>query len=443
MNWKALNPVAWASKALSQMRHAVSGGMSWLQLPGTRFNYEKEVTKPLTNSAVAATVNWVRRTFPEAPCAVYKDTHDGEPEIVPNHEMSELIRHPNRFYSGTVLWSATIPDYIVSGNAYWVIVRNSLGKPVELWWTPSWLITPKGTAEEFITHYEYSPTGTPMRLETTDVIHLRNGIDPENPLKGMSELGAVIREIFTDDEAANFTAALLRNYAVPGYVVSPDTDTAIDESMARLAERKWNSRFGGDNRGKVLVNQGRTKIERISFSPAELDLGKLRAIPEERITAVLGIPAAVVGLGTGLEQTKVGATMSELREQAYESGIIPLQRMISEQLETSLLRDFSVDPFETVGFDLRNVRVLQDDQDKLFTRLNTGVQGGWIKVTDAQRLAGIEVDDTQNGYLRNTLTYSLVRSGEEPQGQLPPPQSDDETEQASADYPQLVKNGHR
>ena len=51
-------------------------------------------------------------------------------------------------------------------------------------------------------------------------MHFRFGLDPENDRKGRSPLAGVLREVFTDDEAANYTASLLRNMGVPGIIVS-------------------------------------------------------------------------------------------------------------------------------------------------------------------------------------------------------------------------------
>ncbi len=244
-------------------------------------------------------------------------------------------------------------------------------------------------------------------------MHLRYGIDPDNMRKGLGPLGSLLREIYTDEEASNFSAALLRNFGVPGYMVTPEDGHTLSPEQRREFGKRWSQEFGGDNRGRMMIGTGRVKVEKISLTPAEMDLGRLRQIPEERITAVLGIPAAVVGLGTGLEQTKVGATMAELRELAWENCIIPLMRMVAEQLEVQLLEDFRPQASQVINFDLRHVRVLQEDQDKLITRLGVAVKEGWLKVNDAQAAAGFPVDETQDGYLRNTLVFQLVHSGEE------------------------------
>jgi hypothetical protein len=59
---------------------------------------------------------------------------------------------------------------------------------------------------------------------------------------------------------------------------------------------------------------------------------------------VLGIPAVVVGLGAGLERSTF-TNMAEAREAAYESGLIPAQKILGEDIRFQLLPLFGDDPF--------------------------------------------------------------------------------------------------
>ena len=99
-----------------------------------------------------------------------------------------------------------------------------------------------------------------------------------------------------------------------------------------------------------------------------MDLKALRRIPEERVTAVFGLPAIVAGLGAGLDRSTF-ANFKEAREAAYESNIIPTQRLLGAELKTQLLADFvgETDTWD-LEFDLARVRVLQEDEDAKHTR---------------------------------------------------------------------------
>jgi hypothetical protein len=107
---------------------------------------------------------------------------------------------------------------------------------------------------------------------------------------------------------------------------------------------------------------------------------------------VTGVPAAVVGFGTGLQQTTVGATITTLREMAYEDAIIPMQRIIGPQIAGQLLIDFEPRPEQfRVAFDLSGVRVLQDDQDALYARTINAFNGGLISRAQGKLALGFEV----------------------------------------------------
>ena len=92
-----------------------------------------------------------------------------------------------------------------------------------------WICEP-GYHRVRITHWEYQPgAGKVQRLELEDVIHFRHGIDPNNTRLGLSPLHSVIREIFIDLEASNFSASMLRNLGIPGLAISPKNDQTRNE----------------------------------------------------------------------------------------------------------------------------------------------------------------------------------------------------------------------
>lgn len=388
-------PLRLVRKALTAMV-SPPRALGMLLLPRTRYDYARDVGDGLGSSVVVAPVLWAARTFPEAPLALWRRTPEGEMERVGEHPLLDLVEYPNPFYSGPLLWMATVVDYMVSGNAYWAKVRDRRGKVAELWYIPASLIEPvrpiDGSA--YISHYEYRAGAQIVRLEPADVIHFRFGIDPNNTAKGLSPLASLLREIFTDDEAANFTASLLRNLGVPGVVIAPkDPDQEIPEEEAEAIKLKWKQRFGGDNRGEPLVLGGPVQVMPLGFSPGEMDLKALRRIPEERVTAVLGVPAIVAGLGAGLDRSTF-ANYAEAREAAYESLIIPMQRLLAAELQTQLLPEFEQDYRSfRVGFDLSNVRVLQEDVNRAAERWAVLVRNGIATRGEARAAFGLPVDD--------------------------------------------------
>lgn len=387
----------------------------------TKYDYAAAVGDGTGNSIVAATLGWIARNFPEAPLRVREKDDQGEwtaTDDVGANRMIDLLRRPNAYMSGVLLWMATIVDFWVHGNAFWVKVRGGPGGAVtELWWLPWGLVEPKWPKDgsEYLSHYVYKPDAMrEVRIEPEDAVHFRYGMDPENIRVGRSPLTTIIREVFTDDEAANFSASLLRNLGVPGVVISPDDDEAIlDENAANSIKANFADRFGGDNRGEPLVIGGKVKVQVLSFSPQQMDLKALRRLPEERVSAVTGVPAIVAGLGAGLDRSTF-ANFAEAREAGWEENLIPTQRILSAQIDTQLLGDFveDVQRFLT-DFDTTEVRVLQEDQNALWQRAGDAASKGLITLATFKQQVGLPVDeDTDRIYLR---AFNVVAVPEEEQ----------------------------
>ena len=410
-----------AAKAIQKVVMSwVGGSRSWsLALLGrTSFDYAAEVaSNGLGNSAVVACVRWIGRTFPEAPLQVLQVNRDGTETAMPGHALTKLLSRPNAFYSGELLWRATLSDWTTVGNAYWLKVRNGYREPVELWWLPQHLVTPvwpqDGSA--YLSGYEYNPNGTVITYSPQDIVHFRDGMDPNNTRLGLSPLASMVREIFTDDEAANFTASILRNMGIPGVVIAPDTDEVhVSQEDADAIKAKFKQLTGADHRGDPLVMPARVKVTPLSFNPQQMDVKALRRLPEERVSAVLGVPAIVAGLGAGLDRSTF-ANMAEAREAAYESNIIPNQRLFAGELGAQLLTEWDASGNQRVAFDYRQVRVLQEDQNKLWVRVDVAVRGGWLKVGRGKELVGEKPEPGDDVYLRSSSVAEVGPDAREPE----------------------------
>ena len=389
----------WLTKALTAMRHGGQRPFMMGMLKRTRFDYRKEVGDCLDASVVTAPAMWVARALPEASFVVKRRTADGRTEEQPGHPMLALIQQPNPFYGDIALWMATVMSFLIAGNAYWIMVRSGVGRPAELWYAPHWTMEPKWGHDgaEFITHYRYSPGGgtAPVDLAPEDVVHFRHGMDPRNVRMGLSPLDGVIREIFIDLESSNFVASLLRNMGVPGVVISPKGGAMPAPEDVEATKTWFRQAFGGDNRGGPLVMGAPTDVQPYGFNPQQLNMSEGRDVAEERVCACLGIPAAVVGFGAGLQQTKVGATMEELRKLAWNNGVLPFARMLADELQRSLLGEFGQAEGLSVGIDTGEVIALQEDEDKRSDRALKQWQAGLISFAEARRRVG--EDDSVNG----------------------------------------------
>lgn len=386
------------------------------RLPRTSYPYGRDVRHGLDSNVIMSPVSWIMRTFTEAEPVVEARRNDRW-QAVDGHPLTALLNQPNQFYDGDATFKALVISFCLDGNAYLVKRRNTIGDVVELWYAPHWMIEPKwpNDGTTFISHYEYRPgEGSTINLLPRDVVHLRFGLDPRNTRKGFSPLRPLLREIFTDEEASNFAASVLRNQGFPGVMLSPKEGMTQTREDAKGVKDRFTQHFTGDRRGEPFVATRPTDIATFGFNAQQIQLTGLRDVSEERVCAMLGLPAAVVGFGAGLQQVKVGATMRELVRLARVNVINPMARSFGKALTWQLLTDFvsQVRRFR-VRFDMSDVSVFQEDETEREERIIARVDGGVMQVADAQEELGLKVDETQHIYLRDSSKVA-VPANEEP-----------------------------
>lgn len=364
----------------------------------TQVDYASESGDLTQSRLIMSAVNFLGRNLPEAAIEVVEPKADGTRQAIFAHPLTKLFARPNQFYTGDLLWKSLGLSWIISGNVFFYKVRNKLGEVIELWYLPHFAIEPRWEGNNFIDYYAYNADGQEHRLKPSDVVHLRNGIDPHNTRMGLSDVASALREIYTDNEAANFSALLMKNSGVPPFALVPKTDIAgmKPDDVARL-QNSFMRKISGDERGKPAVSTRAFDLVKTGFSPEELDLSKLRRLPEETVASLTGIPAVVLQFGAGLEHSTY-ANYAEARKSAYEDVIVPLWRYIQAELTHQLLADFDKSERQLVQFNLAEVRCLQDDQNELYKRVTMGYRSDVMKRSEARSKIGLPVEDADAVY---------------------------------------------
>lgn len=367
-------------------------GGPWGLLPGTRYDYRREAGLPHLNGVVLTAINWIRRTWTEAPFVIHRPVRGDKPDVLMEHPALELLARPNRYYDDSVLWSGTLTSLLTYGNSFWFKERAGGGNVVGLVYIPHWQIAPlypkDGSA--FISGYRYQIDGEFIDYPESEIVHLRYGMDIASPRMGLSPLAAELRSIATDNEIANFSACLLRNMGIPGVIISPAKEEIdITPDQRQELKKQYQEAFTGDGRGGALFPSLPIKVDMPAFSPDQLALDKLARLTIPRICAAIGLDPLMLGLPS---DSKTYANVGEAREAAYEGMLIPLQAEISSQLTNQLLETGDVIGTargDRYGRNYSAVRVLQEDTDALFKRLTAAVGGPWMSRNEAREQIGL------------------------------------------------------
>jgi HK97 family phage portal protein len=404
------------------------------RLPGSSRNWENEAGNVWDNSAVSLLLRWFCNTFCEAPLTVQRSNADGNGETVFMHELAVRIKQPNKHFTRTQLFKATLLSYFCDGNAYWWKRRSKAGKAVELWWVPHWLIEPKSSddpaewlegGDSFVSYYEYAVNNKTFRIPPADIIHFKEGVDPANYRKGLSPLKSLFREICTDNQILTYTYGILKNAGVPPYTMSPgEKDVDVDEDFADKTKRRWKALTSGDNAGDVMVLTTPWKIEKLGYSPNDLAITDIGALGESRLAGAFSIPAVTVGLLVGLREANAKASHKEAKLQAYESGIMPVQRDFCETLDRHLLPELGDEMREYCEFNTSEVAALKENQNDIAKRADDGFNNNVVRLNEARTARGLPIDDGLDGYKWEIVPQSTL--GAQLDAQLPPAKTDPE-----------------
>jgi phage portal protein BeeE len=228
-------------------------------------------------------------------------------------------------------------------------------------------------------------------------------------------------------------------------VIAPANTTGpTGKQDPETVKTKFMEKFGGDKRGEPLVLTSPTDVKVLSFNPEQMELTALRRIPEERVSAVLGVPAGVAQLGAGLDRNTF-TNYGEGNVAAYTQGVIPTQRLLAGDLERQLLPDFASDEVAAgldVWFDWTKVAAMTALAEAIWKRFESAATKGLIPRSAFKRAVGLPVLPGDEIYLlpNNYLTLDIgedapVKVSPAPPRLLPGP------DQAATDVAEAITVG--
>jgi len=360
-----------------------------------RTNYRSEVGDLDLNSLAMAVVNFTSMRIPEAKPTVVTYKKDGDEEKDYQHPMAQMVRRPNKHHVWANYAAACSMSWWFSGNVYFLKVRDATGQVQELWLLPYFMVTPRfpndrrtpevpqdKNNDPFLSHYEYRVPGKEAVLyPASDIVHIKRGLDLNNPRLGLGAFESLYKELYGDDRMALFTGSIFANMGIQVPLISPKDQTVdISEPNALAMKEMWMAKTTGARAGEPVIMTQPVNVEKFGFNPSELDISNLRLVPESRVCAVCQISPAALQLMVGIQNGTSYASSEQARQQGYEEVIIPIQRAWEEEFTWQLLPEFKPEKGQEFVFDTTRVRVLQEDRDALFKRESEALRAGGVTI---------------------------------------------------------------
>jgi HK97 family phage portal protein len=361
------------------------------KLPSSNRDWVAEAGDLSLNSIVAICTRWYLTNFSQVAFQVNSKI-SGQKEVQMN-DITELLRDPmNGNIPPSIVWGNYIQDYLLLGNAYIRKIRGIGNSVIALEYLPADMVRPVGDSKIATQYYIYTVTGAEYKIEKQDIIHWRFGRSTTDIRLGLSPITSVLKEIACDNQASTTAYGLIKNGALPSMIIGPDAnDNSVDISPddAKTIKRRLREDFASDNAGGIAVLSGAYKMERVSFSPNELNLSEIRRLPEERIPAALGLNAMVLGLGAGLAHSTY-SNYEQSQSAAWTDGMLPMLDSLCEILTIMLLPEFNPKSGDYVDYDVSDVRALAEDVYANSDRSALLYEKGVISRAEAKRMINLE-----------------------------------------------------
>jgi HK97 family phage portal protein len=357
-----------------------SGSRRSSLLPGARYDWQAEAGDLYLNDVVSLAVNWVADKINMVPLVVHERQPDDTFTPIFDNALAELWAKNNEDYDAYTRDLAVGMSLITSGNAFLYIQRGGLGKlPTGLYWLDERFMYPVYPTDgsRYIDGWHYRIDGVSEFLPKEDVLHFRWGIDPLNTRLGLSKLKAVLRQVCLLNEAAGYSVSILKNSGVPGMVVTPaDDDDELTDDDGLAIKSSLNKMTRGDARGSTIAVNRRIKLETVGFSPEQMSLDKLPHNAMPLVCGAIGVPPEVLGLPSA---TKTYDNYATAKRSAWESGVMPLLKLMRETITRKLMPEFGFDPRRyRLDHDMTDVQDLQENADAVHKRALEAYLAGTI-----------------------------------------------------------------
>ena len=251
-------------------------------------------------------------------------------EEVTAHPLLELVGNPNPWHSSYDLWELTTLYQEVHGRAYWLLSRDPLGTPQQVWILPSQNMEAKREpgSTRMVDYYRYRTGAAEQRFAPEDVIAFRYP-DPRDPYAaGLSPLRACYEQISILADYAALRQSKLDNSAIPDVVLSPD-EVIGEEERDRL-ETQWNQKFRRGGAGRALVAESGMKVSLLSHSLGDIAaLADCKATKEDVINA-FHVPPAFFTTQTNL--SNLMASQSQHMDQAIAPRLVRRDETLNSML---------------------------------------------------------------------------------------------------------------
>ncbi len=218
----------------------------------------------------------------------YLKAADGVEEIT-THPALELLRKVRGYKTASALRFETTMFDSLTGNCYWYLPKNGLGKPAEIRVIHPQYIRPIPDKIDFISGYIYKRGGEEIKYDADEIIHFLIP-SPHDPFVGMGDVAGEADHIGLRRYMTEYEISVFQKMGYPEIGLKSNKD--VGEVEAKEMLRQWKYNYGGHTKGgTVAFLPDWLTIEPLQItSPRDMQYTEGYEAMREEIAAGFGIP---------------------------------------------------------------------------------------------------------------------------------------------------------
>jgi HK97 family phage portal protein len=343
-------------------------------------NHLTQMQSMSSTSWLFAVVDRIASSVASVPWGLFRKMPDGEVRSVPQHPIVDLWNSVNPFYTRHEFIETSIQHFELTGEIWWLIVRNAGGKPVELWPIRPDRIRPVPHVSDFVAGYIYTIGTMQIPLQKNDVIFIRRP-SPLDPYRGIGTVQSMMMDIGAEQMASQWTKNFFSNGAMPGGILQFDEGMS-DADFERLVTRWGEQHQGVANAHRVAVLEKGKWVDR-KFSQRDMQMEQLRKLNRDIIFGAFGVPASVMGVTESVNRANAEAGDVMFGRWILRPRLERIKQALNERLvhliDKTLMLDY-VDP-------------TPENRELHLNIAERGFKGGFLTRNESRSLLGYGVAD--------------------------------------------------
>lgn len=338
-------------------------------------------------SWLRAAISVIAESVAQNTWRLFRKKKDGSrEEIKGQHELKDLINHPNPLQSGHDLIELHQIFIELIGRDYWAKEKD--GGKKELWIVPPQFVTAIADAKRGIAGYKFERGEIVRNFKLDEIISFIEP-DPLNPLIGGSGRA---KAAGIDIENLSFMSQYNRNFfywgADAGTVITYPVEASITPADLDRLNEQWNAghrSYGRAHRAAILT-QG-AKIEREGLGQRDMDFVNLAGYAQKSVMGVFGVSYSIIGGTETVNRANAEAQLLNFARWVTTPRLTKLR----ERLNMSVTPDYGAD------LELDYDNPVPEDLAEEALRTDNHVRAGVMSLEEARQQLNLgEIDETHH-----------------------------------------------